>query len=187
MIGAVGVVLHPGSAKQGDVSKAIERAGKVIREALAQSEDCQLHLEDTAGAGGTLGRSFEELAALLDASGGDGRLSVCLDSCHLLASGYDIRTTEGLSDTLDEFVEVGQSGVVTTWAWVSAPRETHPFDHPFAWALIRLDGSDTAMLHAVDAGSEDRMSTGMRVSVKWRDERVGEIQDIACFVPEDGD
>jgi deoxyribonuclease-4 len=102
-IGAVGVVLHPGSAKQGDVSKAIGRAGKVITEALAESADCQLHLEDTAGAGGTLGRSFEELAALLDASGGDARLSVCLDSCHLLASGYDIRTAEGLDETLAEF------------------------------------------------------------------------------------
>ena len=66
-IGAVGVVLHPGSAKQGDVSKAIKRAGKVIKEALDETERCALHLEDTAGAGGTLGRSFEELAALIDA------------------------------------------------------------------------------------------------------------------------
>ena len=63
-IGAVGVVLHPGSAKQGDVPKAIKRAGKVIKEALAESDHCELHLEDTAGAGGTLGRSFDELAAL---------------------------------------------------------------------------------------------------------------------------
>ncbi len=66
-IGAVGVVLHPGSAKQGDVGKAITRAGKVIKEALDETDRCPLHLEDTAGAGGTLGRSFEELAALLDA------------------------------------------------------------------------------------------------------------------------
>jgi deoxyribonuclease IV len=102
-IGAVGVVLHPGSAKQGDVSKAIKRAGKVIKEALAVSERCELHLEDTAGAGGTLGRSFEELAALLEAAGGDSRLAVCLDSCHLLASGYEVRTREGLRGTLDEF------------------------------------------------------------------------------------
>jgi deoxyribonuclease-4 len=101
-IGAVGVVLHPGSAKTGDVAKALARAGAVIKEALAQSERCALHLEDTAGAGGTLGRSFEELATLLDAAGGGPRLGVCLDSCHLLASGYDIRTPQGLSDTLDE-------------------------------------------------------------------------------------
>lgn len=102
-IGAAGVVLHPGSAKTGDVRKAIGRAGSVIARALAESDRCRLLLEDTAGAGGTLGRSFEELSELLDASGGNGRLAVCLDSCHLLASGYDIRTTQGLADTLDEF------------------------------------------------------------------------------------
>jgi deoxyribonuclease-4 len=101
-IGAAGVVLHPGSAKKGDVPKAIERAGKVIREALAESQRCQLHVEDTAGAGGTLGRSFEELEALFEAAGGDGRLGMCLDSCHLYASGYDISTAEGLRATLDE-------------------------------------------------------------------------------------
>lgn len=88
------------------------------------------------------------------------------------------------SETLDEFVEVGQGGVVTTWAWVSEPRPKHPLDHPFAWALIRLDGADTAMLHAVDAGDEATMSTGMRVKVRWRDERDGMITDIACFEPE---
>ena len=65
------MVLHPGSAKQGDVGKAIRRAGKVIAEALAESESCPLHLEDTAGAGGTLGRSFEELSALIDAAYAD--------------------------------------------------------------------------------------------------------------------
>jgi deoxyribonuclease-4 len=101
-IGAVGVVLHPGSAKQGDVPKAIKRAGKVINEALAQSERCALHLEDTAGAGGTLGRSFEELAELLEAAGGGKRVGVCLDSCHLLASGYDVVSPQGLRDTLAE-------------------------------------------------------------------------------------
>jgi deoxyribonuclease IV len=101
-IGAVGVVLHPGSAKTGDVGKAIKRAGSVIKEALAHSENCELHLEDTAGTGGTLGRSFEELAALVEAAGADRRIGLCLDSCHLLASGYDIRTPQGLHDTLQE-------------------------------------------------------------------------------------
>jgi deoxyribonuclease-4 len=102
-IGAVGVVLHAGSAKQGDVKQAIKRAGKVIKEALAETEKCARHLEDTAGAGGTLGRSFEELARLLDAAGGGKRLGVCLDSCHLLASGYDVRTRDALTETLDVF------------------------------------------------------------------------------------
>jgi deoxyribonuclease IV len=102
-IGAAGVVLHPGSAKQGDVKLAIKRAGTVIKEALSDSERCPLHLEDTAGAGGTLGRSFEELAELISASGSGKRLGVCLDSCHLLASGYDIRTAAGLEETIDDF------------------------------------------------------------------------------------
>ncbi|HXS44811.1 MAG TPA: deoxyribonuclease IV [Solirubrobacteraceae bacterium] len=101
-LGARAVVLHPGSAKTGRIAPAVERAGRVIRQALADSDGCPLHLENTAGAGGTLGRSFEELEALLDAAGGDGRLAVCLDSCHLFASGYDIRTREGLAETLDE-------------------------------------------------------------------------------------
>jgi deoxyribonuclease-4 len=105
-IGAVGVVLHPGSAKKGDVNQAIKRAGKVIKEALAESERCPLLLEDTAGAGGTLGRSFEELAELIAASGGGKRLGVCLDSCHLFASGYDVRTRDALAETIDEFDRV---------------------------------------------------------------------------------
>jgi deoxyribonuclease-4 len=101
-IGAVGVVLHAGSAKQGPVPKAIKRAGAVVKEALAESERCRLHFEDTAGAGGTLGRSFDELAQLVDAAGADARIGICLDSCHLLASGYDVSTREGLSETLEE-------------------------------------------------------------------------------------
>jgi len=105
-LGAAGVVLHPGSAKTGEVAPAITRAGKVIAEALAETDGCHLHLENTAGAGGTLGRSFEELAALLDACGGDERIGFCLDSCHLLASGYDVRTADGLTAVLDEFDDV---------------------------------------------------------------------------------
>ncbi len=105
-LGAHAVVLHPGSAKSGDVGEAIARAGEVIREALASSGPCPLHLENTAGAGGTLGRSFAELAALLEAAGGDPRLGVCLDSCHLLASGVDVRAASGLSEALDDFDSV---------------------------------------------------------------------------------
>jgi deoxyribonuclease-4 len=105
-LGAVSVVLHPGSALTGEVAPAIKRAGAVIREALAESENCPLHLENTAGAGGTLGRSFHELAGLIDAAGGDDRLGMCLDSCHLYASGYDIRTEEGLTHVLDDCASV---------------------------------------------------------------------------------
>ena len=82
-LGVVGVVLHPGSALKDDVDAAITRAAKTIAEALEESENCALHLEDTAGAGGTLGRSFEELASLIEQAGGGKRLAVCLDSCHL--------------------------------------------------------------------------------------------------------
>ncbi len=101
-IGASGVVLHPGSAKAGDVGDAIARAGETIREALRESAGCELHLENTAGAGGTLGRSFDELAQLLEGASGGERLGVCLDSCHLLASGYDIRTPAGMADVVRE-------------------------------------------------------------------------------------
>jgi deoxyribonuclease-4 len=101
-IGACGVVLHPGSAKTGAAPQAIARAGETIREALAESEGCPLYLENTAGAGGTLGRSLDELAALLDSSGAGDRLGLCLDSCHLFASGYDIRTVDGVRATLQE-------------------------------------------------------------------------------------
>jgi deoxyribonuclease-4 len=101
-IGAVGVVLHPGSAKDGDVGEALDRCGDVFREALAESEGCPLLLEDTAGAGGTLGRSFEELARLLEVSGGHDRIGFCLDSCHLLASGYDVTSAERLDEVLSQ-------------------------------------------------------------------------------------
>jgi deoxyribonuclease-4 len=107
-LGAHCVVLHPGSALKGGgpVEAALERAAATIAEALAESETCPLHLEDTAGGGATLGRSFEELATLIELSGGDDRLGVCLDSCHLLASGYDVRTAEGLSSVVDDFDSV---------------------------------------------------------------------------------
>ena len=112
-IGASGVILHPGSAKTGDVPSAIARAGETIREALADSEECPLHLENTAGTGGTLGRSIDELAALLEASGGGERLGLCFDSCHLFASGYDIRTLAGmdaLTAEIDEKVGLERVG-----------------------------------------------------------------------------
>jgi deoxyribonuclease IV len=101
-IGACGVILHPGSAKTGDVQSAIARAGATIREALAESEQCPVHLENTAGAGGTLGRSIDELAELVAATDGSERVGICLDSCHLFASGYDIRSAAGMDELLRE-------------------------------------------------------------------------------------
>ena len=87
-------------------------------------------------------------------------------------------------DTTREFVRVGPGGVVESWCWVATPRARHPLDRPFAFALIRLDGADSALLHAVDAGSAARMRTGLRVVPRWADDTVGAIRDIACFVPE---
>jgi hypothetical protein len=92
---------------------------------------------------------------------------------------YDPQT----ADELTEFVDLADTGEVKTWCWVNEPLEKHPLDKPFAWALVQLDGADTPMLHAVDAGSEAAMSTGMRVKVRWADETVGRINDIACFEP----
>ena len=87
------------------------------------------------------------------------------------------------SEELTELVELGDTGTVTTWSWEPEPRPNQPFDRPFAWALVRMDGADTTMLHAVDAGSPASMATGMPVRIRWADERAGSITDIACFEP----
>ena len=97
---------------------------------------------------------------------------------------YDPATAEPTG----ELVEVGPEGTLETWAWVETPLPQHPLERPFAWALVRLDGADTAILHALDAGSPDVISTGMRVRTEFvgADEREGRIQDIRAFVPTDG-
>ena len=82
-----------------------------------------------------------------------------------------------------DFVDVGPAGTVESWTWVAQPTIQHPLDHPFAFALIRLDGADTAFMHAVDAGSIDAMATAMRVAPRWKAERRGHITDIDAFVP----
>jgi len=104
--GATGVVLHPGSAKGEPHEEALPRVAEILREALAESEKCPLLLENTAGAGDTIGRSFEELAELMELTGGQKRLGLCLDSCHLLASGFDIRTADKLTAVMDRCVEM---------------------------------------------------------------------------------
>jgi len=98
---------------------------------------------------------------------------------HVPPAEYDPKTAEPLT----EFVPVGDEGTVVSWSWVAQPLESQPLDRPFAWALIKLDGADTSMLHAVDAGRPDQIHTGLRVRVRWADERVGHIRDIAYFVP----
>ncbi|MBO1332947.1 Zn-ribbon domain-containing OB-fold protein [Streptomyces sp. VRA16 Mangrove soil] len=109
-----------------------------------------------------------------------------------------VRTTDGkvlvppveydpvTADELRDLVEVAATGTVTTWAWNPEPRRGQPLDTPFAWVLVRLDGADTALLHALDAPGPDAVHTGMRVRVRWAAERKGAITDIACFEAHEG-
>jgi uncharacterized OB-fold protein len=109
---------------------------------------------------------------ILGARGADGRV-------HAPPFEYDPVTGAAPAG----LVEVGPGGTVTTWCWAPRPLEGQPLQHPFAWALIRLDGADTAMLHAVDAGSPAAMHTGMRVRPRWAGSPVGHIRDLTCFEP----
>ncbi|MFD0924861.1 Zn-ribbon domain-containing OB-fold protein [Williamsia deligens] len=84
-----------------------------------------------------------------------------------------------------EFVDVGPVGTVTSWSWQPTPLPGQPSETPFAWALIRLDGADTDLLHAVAVDSPDALSTGARVVPVWAEERTGRITDITHFVPGD--
>lgn len=86
-------------------------------------------------------------------------------------------------EDIAELVDLPDTGVVTTWAWVSKPRPKHPLQHPFAFALIKIDGADTAMLHVIDAGDESKMSSGMHVKARWANEPIGSILDLECFEP----
>ncbi|GGQ03216.1 putative OB-fold protein [Actinomadura coerulea] len=137
----------------------------------------------TRSVGPVIGRFFSELrdGRLVGVRTADGRVLVP-------PSEYDPLTGE---DVTGEFVEVGPVGTVTTWSWVARPAKEHPLDRPFAWALIRPDGADTALLHALDLGVFDEgakppkfLKTGMRVRPRWRAERTGGIGDIECFQPE---
>jgi uncharacterized OB-fold protein len=114
---------------------------------------------------------------ILGAKGSGGRIVVP-------PTEYDPLTAEPSGD----LVEVGPAGVVSTWAWAEQPTPDQPLDHPFAWALVVLDGATTGLLHVVDAGTPDAMASGMRVRARFRpeDERRGHLLDIECFVPEEG-
>lgn len=101
-IGADGVVLHPGARKDAPLDPAIGRSGKVIAEALSDSANCPLLIEQMAGHKGILGTTLEEVQAITEAAGGGERLGLCLDSCHLFAAGYDVRTPESLAGVIDE-------------------------------------------------------------------------------------
>jgi deoxyribonuclease IV len=104
-IKADGVVVHPGSTVGEPMDEALKRVAEMVKHALAESDRCRLLLENTAGAGNTIGRTFEELRELIDLAGGDKRIGVCLDSCHMFATGFDIRTADKVSDVVDRFTE----------------------------------------------------------------------------------
>jgi uncharacterized protein len=112
---------------------------------------------------------------ILGARGADGRV-------HAPPFEYDPVTAEPPG----ELLPVGPEGTVVSWSWMPDPLDGQPLAVPFAWALIRLDGADTALLHAVDAGSAAAMRTGLRVRPRWSAARTGSIRDIACFEPSDG-
>ena len=136
----------------------------------------EIGFDYTRSLGPTLSQFMTALAdrRILGSRGADGRV-------HAPPFEYDPVTF----DPPGELVEVGPEGTVTTWSWAPEPLAGQPLTRPFAWALIRLDGADTAMLHAVDAASATAMRTGMRVRPRWADATVGHISDIACFEPTD--
>ena len=138
----------------------------------------EIAFDYTRSLGPVLGQFMTALRGgrILGARGADGRV-------HAPPFEYDPVTARPPQQ--QDLVEVGPAGTVVTWSWQPAPLAGQPLDRPFGWALIRLDGADTAMLHAVDAGSAAAMRTGMRVRPRWAAERVGSIRDIACFEPGD--
>ncbi|MGV0790310.1 Zn-ribbon domain-containing OB-fold protein [Mycolicibacterium sp. XJ1819] len=138
------------------------------------SAPLRLSFDYTRSVGPLLSEFFTALRErrILGVRGSDGRV-------HVPPAEFDPVTYERLT----EIVPVAAVGTVLSWTWQPAPLEGQPLDRPFAWALIKLDGADTAMLHAVDAGSPDAVSAGTRVHAHWVDEPVGAITDIAYFVP----
>ena len=111
-LGAFGLVLHPGSHCGVDQATATardpRRAVVALDEAMTATGVCLLLLENTAGAGGTVGGTFADLAAIIDAAGGDPRLGVCLDTQHLWASGVEYTTPTQADAMVDQFAaEIG--------------------------------------------------------------------------------
>jgi uncharacterized OB-fold protein len=137
----------------------------------------EIAFDYTRSLGPVLGQFMTALRErrILGALGADGRV-------HAPPFEYDPVTFRPPA----ELVEVGQAGTVVSWSWQPEPLDGQPLDRPFAWALIRLDGADTALLHAVDSGSAAATRTGMRVAARWAADRVGSIRDIACFEPGEG-
>jgi deoxyribonuclease-4 len=102
-LGVKGVVTHMGSHKGLGFEQALGRITDSYTKVLEGGKDSLLILENSAGAGGNIGNSLEELAAMIDAMKGHERMAICIDTAHALTSGYEIRTKEGLDDFLGQF------------------------------------------------------------------------------------
>jgi deoxyribonuclease-4 len=104
-LGLLGVVLHPGCYTSGSAAEGIRLIAENLRQLLEQRPEgrTMVLLEHTAGQGSAIGARFEELAEIIELMRGHARVGVCLDTCHLLASGYDITSTEGYDHTFREF------------------------------------------------------------------------------------
>jgi len=103
LLGVKGIVTHMGSHKGLGFEQALDRTIDSITQALDASEHSLFILENSAGQGGSMGNSLEELAGIIDGMKGHKRLAVCIDTCHTLNAGYEIRTPEGLEDFLTKF------------------------------------------------------------------------------------
>jgi deoxyribonuclease-4 len=104
-LGLAGVVLHPGTCTSGTEDDALTLVASAVRETFASRPTLttRLLLEHTAGQGRTIGYRFEHLATIIDRLDGHDGVEVCLDTCHLSASGYDIATEEGYTRTFEAF------------------------------------------------------------------------------------
>lgn len=104
-IGAGYLTFHPGAYTTGDERGGLTNIGRALRQLLRDTagSEVKICLETMAGQGSTLGNRFEHLAELIDLGGGDERLGVCFDTCHVFAAGYDIRTPEAYAATMAEF------------------------------------------------------------------------------------
>ena len=104
-LGLLGVVIHPGTCTAGPDDEALRLIADAIRVAFKARPrgKTMVLLEHTAGQGRTLGHRFEHLGTIIRHLRGSKRVGVCLDTCHLVASGYDITTESGYRDTFDQF------------------------------------------------------------------------------------
>src|SRR5262245_4657377 len=99
-LGLLGVVLHPGCYTAGDAARGLRLIAERLLDLLGERVGgrTMVLLEHTAGQGTSLGARFEDLATIIDYTSGHERIGICLDTCHLLASGYDIVSTEGYAN-----------------------------------------------------------------------------------------